>query len=920
MRPLFSWCLLCVLHAASGFNNITVSSQSSAALTQNNASPLSNVRFSVRSHRILDDIVVVPSNRRLYMLVVMPVHESRNYQGYECGEVDINGFIKLAAFLKALAEVNANKAILPGIDLGAIVIDSCASDLRTVADFYELLAGTNIERKDIVAIVRADRTEMINFDALSRYFRLPTVNAYITPSLMVRDGFTAGTLPSDAAIVTAIADLLVAMEWSCVNILFDGAAMYAETAMLMRTVAEQRKLCVNENIVFNGAPTANTAQLAIRKLLLSEARVVIVFASDRTLLQLIAALRAEQVNHQRFMFIIEQSERWSNSRTFDAAWRDFDQLLFSITNRRFVRTNKFATYMNELTSSFPHFPFPRRWFQEFWQSAVRTNKFATYMNELTSSFPHFPFPRRWFQEFWQSAFECHFSSGSADTVASQYSRPCSPSERLNLTEVVADINVLPTVLSVEAVARGVQKLMESRCPGTLVQTLSDCLNNPEQPLIDAIKNLRFEHWLSPETIAFDGQGFRPAELTLHRVRIEGQILVTEHVGSWSQATGLIYDPNAVLLEERNGKKMRLLSSCKNSHCARAANLTATLATRPSFAAGLNNVGTLVFAAFASLWASVCLMCIYHQIASQVFADDDRSCILVVLTGLAMVSLVSMFFMMPPSLFTCAVRRVCLGFAWAFVLAPLLVRTISAWRQIVLYRGKKVRFREPEHKSSALALFYISIGLALVQMVLAIEWAVLESPTNLAYATYNEETSWRCAPGIDFEQRLIASLAFCGVLACVTMLCCFATCNQSTEHRYTFVVCLIPTATAVALYFTLPLARLPARDPIMAIALLVNAIVILVLIYARPVYKKQAETKQYGEDPEMIPGHATFWMNKHMLSQQTILALPSVGGKTIQYEGGSEFCPPPPAVPPRPSSRHTYNSTPTPSYHVSLAED
>lgn len=136
--------------------------------------------------------------------------------------------------------------------------------------------------------------------------------------------------------------------------------------------------------------------------------------------------------------------------------------------------------------------------------------------------------------------------------------------------------------------------------------------------------------------------------------------------------------------------------------------------------------------------------------------------------------------------------------------------------MLLYRGKKVRFREPEHKSTALALFYISMGLALVQMILAIEWALLESPTNLAYASFGEVPSWRCAPGIDFERRLIASLAFCGVLSSITMLCCLMTWGQAVEHRYTFVVCLIPTATAVALYFLLPMARLSSRDPIMAI--------------------------------------------------------------------------------------------------------
>lgn len=239
-----------------------------------------NVHLIVGSHRIVDDIIVIPSNRRLYLLAIVAVHESADFAGYECGGIDANGFVQLAALMQSIADVN-RLGILPGIELGLIAIDSCSADVRTVADFYELLAG--VEREAIVGVIRIDATSMPNFDALSRYFRMPTIGAYFGgPTVGADEQLRVATLPDARHIVVVMVEMLERMQVGCVSLVFD-AGSYARMAMEFARSAEKQRICVDEKLAFaGGSPNIEVAQLAVRKLLLSEARIVVVFASERT--------------------------------------------------------------------------------------------------------------------------------------------------------------------------------------------------------------------------------------------------------------------------------------------------------------------------------------------------------------------------------------------------------------------------------------------------------------------------------------------------------------------------------------------------------------------------------------------------------------------------------------------------------------
>ncbi|EPB65405.1 hypothetical protein ANCCEY_15532, partial [Ancylostoma ceylanicum] len=98
--------------------------------------------------------------------------------------------------------VNSDRTLKDaGLSLGAVIIDSCSSDLRTVADLFELLSGTNIQKSDVVAMIRDDGSYLPNLDQLARHLHLPTVNTFFTTK---DQPLTTGTLPSMSSVLEAM--------------------------------------------------------------------------------------------------------------------------------------------------------------------------------------------------------------------------------------------------------------------------------------------------------------------------------------------------------------------------------------------------------------------------------------------------------------------------------------------------------------------------------------------------------------------------------------------------------------------------------------------------------------------------------------------------------------------------------------------
>ncbi|CAJ0942378.1 unnamed protein product, partial [Mesorhabditis belari] len=782
---------------------------------------------SVPSHRLLNDLLVIPSPRRLYILAILPIHQSADSRGLDCGKVDVDGFVRLAAFLDALNQVNSGRSMREaGLSLGAVVIDSCRSDLRTVADLFELLSGTNIHRQDLVALVRDDGSHMPNVDDFAKHLKLPTINTFFSRR---EQPLSTGTLPPVTTPLEALTSLLAYTHSSCATVVYDD--LFADAVTVLSEMSISRGLCIEQKMLLNTAGSAvgsvGSADAVVRKMLLTEARVAIVLLGEGNWLQLMKAFRNEMVIAGRFIIFSIQDPRWQSAKEWATAWPHFDQLLVSVTPRKPAQ--------------------------------------AMYLHQLAQLFPTFPFPQHWLRQFWSTAFKCHIEG---ETVpGEQFSKECSHKQQLNITKISPDIDVSPIQIAVHSVAYALRKVVDTVCPGALLSTLNDCLNDPSDAIFSSILGLDFVHNLVEGGVRYNvSTRHRDQPLILNRVLFTSQ-LELEPIATWDSLNGLQYtSPVELVMEERDGTRVPLRSICPKSACSTERRLRVLSGSIPLVRQSLESVPLVVLAVVAVVTFIVVLMCIYLKAISS-HSDIFTSCTIFSFSGLCMLSLVSIFFLMQPNVLSCAVRRIAFSVSLAATIAPLSVKSIFVWLSGLSPTGNAVS-RSPSQ------MFLVSFGLVLIQTVIAVEWAWFESPIALSFATTAKGTAWRCAPGEEFETRMTTSCALPGLMLLLGLFFSLVSIKHS-HSRQNVLLCVLSLFFAVSLYLILPLVNFQLRDQVTTAGILLYIYLFLIISFCRGAFSKEDDASQTGTlvgkksfDSFNEHNNTTYWISRDALMSPT----------------------------------------------------
>uniref|UniRef100_A0A8D2IDZ3 Glutamate metabotropic receptor 2 n=1 Tax=Urocitellus parryii TaxID=9999 RepID=A0A8D2IDZ3_UROPR len=409
---------------------------------------------------------------------LFPVHQ-KGGPAEECGPVNEHrGIQRLEAMLFALDRINHDPHLLPGVRLGAHILDSCSKDtyaLEQALDFVRasLSRGADGSRHicpdgsyathgdaptAITGVIGGSYSDVsIQVANLLRLFQIPQIS-YASTSAKLSDksryDYFARTVPPDFFQAKAMAEILRFFNWTYVSTVASEGD-YGETGIeAFELEARARNICVATSEKVGRAMSRAAFEGVVRALLQKpSARVAVLFTRSEDARELLAA--TQRLNAS---FTWVASDGWGALESVVAGSEGAAEGAITI----------------EL-ASYP------------------ISDFASYFQNLD---PWNNSRNPWFREFWEQRFRCSFRQ-----------RDCA-AHSLRAVPFEQESKIMFVVNAVYAMAHALHNMHRALCPNTT--HLCDAMRpvNGRRLYKDFVLNVKFD---AP---------FRPAE-THNEVRFDG---------------------------------------------------------------------------------------------------------------------------------------------------------------------------------------------------------------------------------------------------------------------------------------------------------------------------------------------------------------------------------------------------------------
>ncbi|XP_069792358.1 metabotropic glutamate receptor 2 [Narcine bancroftii] len=366
---------------------------------------------------------------------LFPVHEKGN--GLEdCGRINEHrGIQRLEAMLFALDAINKDADILPGIKLGAHILDTCSKDTYALEQSLEFVRSS-LTKVDETEYICPDGSYAIHDDMtfaiagviggsysdvsiqvanLLRLFQIPQIS-YASTSAKLSDktryDYFARTVPPDFYQAKAMSDILRFFNWTYVSTVASEGD-YGETGIeAFEQEARTRNICIatSEKV---GRSMNRKAYDAVVKALMQKpnAKVVVLFTKSEDARELLAAARR-----------LNASYLWVASD----GWGALENV---------VRGNEEAAH-GAITIELAAYPI---------------KEFATYFVNLT---PHNNSRNSWFHEFWEQKFRCSLRMSGCGRNS------------LKKAKFEQESKIMFVLNAVYAMAHGLHNMQRALCPNT----------------------------------------------------------------------------------------------------------------------------------------------------------------------------------------------------------------------------------------------------------------------------------------------------------------------------------------------------------------------------------------------------------------------------------------------------------------------
>ncbi|XP_069931088.1 metabotropic glutamate receptor 6 isoform X2 [Oryctolagus cuniculus] len=319
---------------------------------------------------------------------LFPVH-ARGAAGRACGQLKKEqGVHRLEAMLYALDRVNADPELLPGVRLGARLLDTCSRDTYALEQALSFVQALIRGRGDgdeaavrcpggvpplraapperVVAVVGASASSVsIMVANVLRLFAIPQISyASTAPELSdsTRYDFFSRVVPPDSYQAQAMVDIVRALGWNYVSTLA-SEGNYGESGVeaFVQISREAGGVCIAQSIKIPREPKPGEFNKVIKRLMETpNARGIIIFANEDDIRRVLEATRQANLTGH---FLWVGSDSWGSKTSPILSLEDVAVGAITILPKR-ASIDGFDQYF--MTRSLEN---NRRniWFAEFWE-------------------------------------------------------------------------------------------------------------------------------------------------------------------------------------------------------------------------------------------------------------------------------------------------------------------------------------------------------------------------------------------------------------------------------------------------------------------------------------------------------------------------------------------------------------------------
>ncbi|XP_070561111.1 metabotropic glutamate receptor 3-like [Ptychodera flava] len=775
---------------------------------------------------------------------------------FTCGRVRQNGLQALEMMLYTIDKVNNDSTLLPGIRLGAHIVDSCDSDAHALEESIDFIRGANTmgseghcqcsdgsvsDQVSIAGVVGASSSVVsVQIANLLRLFRIPQVSYWSTsPELSNKERFEyfSRTVPSDIHQARAIVDLIQFFNWTYISVVYEDSNYGSNGFAEVEEEARKRSICIasSEKIPRDKklAIDEDFDKIITNLRRKSNAKAVVVFALEQDVTPLMQAAHRAGVAGE---FVWIGSDGWSG-------------------NKDVVRGRE--TTVEGAIAFSPLFS--------------NVDEFDEYFVQQTPEVEGKRNP--WFSEYWEEVFRCKLPD-SYVTPFNKELEPCKGNESLRTPGVYEQTSPKMQFVAdgVLAFAHALTSVQAKICGKDFVGLCASMSKMSGADLLGYLRKVSFRG-INGDHFEFQANGDGPARYKVFNFQRndEGEFVWTE-VGTYVEnqlhlqfnkvrftASQPVHHASicskpcepgyAMILQEGDSccwvctecTKYQYLRDEFTCHDCPIGTLPDHSRTRCVTSAEEYvtydspwGIGLLCFATTGIVITAMVIIIYVRHNETPIVKASGRELSYVLLVGILLSYVISFIVVARPTIAICAITKVGIGFCFTMCYAALLTKTNRIAR---IFDRAKTSVKNTKYISPASQLVICSC-IVCVQFVILGAWLALQPPRTTYHHPIREKNELTCAGATDATYLVglvypFFLMVFCTVYAFKTRNCPEGF-NEAKYIGFTMYTTCVIWLSFVPIYFVSS-QNIALRVTTLSVSVGLSATVTLFCIFAPKLY-------------------------------------------------------------------------------------